>query len=416
MMHEVNSGGGLVGLAIHMAARDWWHERGLSFCAVVALASILAPLLILHGAHMGVVERLRARLMSDPAVLVLVPQGSKGAGFEPAFIEKIRHLPGMSYAMGRTRDVAAELQLTSETGRQLTVTLEATSPGDPMIETSGGNAPESTPGHLEITLSAPAARKLEVKAGDTLTTTLARRSSSGKLERIKLNLTVASVLPPMASGRDTGLADLNTLLALQDYRDNIPSTLLNSDGEYNAPPERRFESFRAYARTLDDVEKLQGWFISNDVPVNTRARDIANIRSIDRALGTVILLIAGAGCVGFIAFMASTSEASVRRKWKQMGMLRLTGFSRGSLVAYPLAQALLTGLVGSLLAFCIYGAVAYAIDFAFAAQTGGESICVITPGFMLLTLAGVEALAVLASIRAAWKAASVSPSEVIREI
>lgn len=415
MMRE-QSGGGLVRLAVHMAARDWWHERGLSFCAIVALASILAPLLILHGAHMGVIDQLRQKLMTDPAVLALVPQGSKGAGFEPAFIEQIRKLPGMRYAMGRTRDVSAELQLTSDTGRRLTVSLDATSPGDPVLADYGEKVPESVPGHLELTLSAPAARKLEVKTGDTLTTTLSRRSSSGKLERINLSFTVASVLPPMASGRDIGLADMNTLLAVQDYRDNIPSTLLNSDGEYGVPPERRFESFRAYARTLDDVEKLQGWFIANDVPVNTRARDIATIRKIDTAIGTVIMLIAGAGCFGFIAFMASTSEASVRRKWKQMGMLRLTGFSRQALLMYPLAQALLTGLVGSLLAFCLYWIVAYAIDFAFASQTGGEAVCVITPVFMLLTFVGVEALAVLASIRAAWKAASVSPSEVIREI
>lgn len=409
-------GGGLAGLAARLAARDWWHERGLSFCAIVALASILAPLLILHGAHMGVVERLRQNLMSDPAVLVLVPQGSKGAGFEPAFIGQISKLPGIRYAIGRTRDVAAELHLISETGKSLTVSLDATSPGDPMIDNFAEKSPESVPGKLEISLSTPAARKLEVKPGDMVTTTLSRRLQNGKLERIKLAFTVVSVLPPMASGRDIGLVDMNTLLAIQDFRDNIPSTLLNTDGENGVPPERRFESFRAYATTLDDVEKLQGWFIANEVPVKTRARDIASIRKIDSALNTVILLIAGAGCLGFIAFMASTSEASVRRKWKQMGMLRLTGFSKAALLMYPLAQALLTGLVGSLLAFCLYGVVAYAIDFAFAAQTGGEAICVISPIFMLLTFASVEALAVLASIRAAWKAASVSPSEVIREI
>ena len=32
-----------------MALRDYWHERALSLCAVRALATVLAPLLILFG-------------------------------------------------------------------------------------------------------------------------------------------------------------------------------------------------------------------------------------------------------------------------------------------------------------------------------------------------------------------------------
>ena len=32
-----------------MALRDYWHERALSLCAVLALATVLAPLLILFG-------------------------------------------------------------------------------------------------------------------------------------------------------------------------------------------------------------------------------------------------------------------------------------------------------------------------------------------------------------------------------
>ena len=37
-----------------MALRDYWHERALSLCAVLALATVLAPLLILFGVRNGV--------------------------------------------------------------------------------------------------------------------------------------------------------------------------------------------------------------------------------------------------------------------------------------------------------------------------------------------------------------------------
>ena len=40
-----------------MALRDYWHERALSLCAVLALATVLAPLLILFGVRNGVIAR-----------------------------------------------------------------------------------------------------------------------------------------------------------------------------------------------------------------------------------------------------------------------------------------------------------------------------------------------------------------------
>ena len=46
-----------------MALRDYWHERALSLCAVLALATVLAPLLILFGVRNGVISNLQERLL-----------------------------------------------------------------------------------------------------------------------------------------------------------------------------------------------------------------------------------------------------------------------------------------------------------------------------------------------------------------
>ena len=51
----------------HLSLRDYLHERLLSACAVLGLAAVLAPLLILFGVKFGVVETLTERLRSDPA-------------------------------------------------------------------------------------------------------------------------------------------------------------------------------------------------------------------------------------------------------------------------------------------------------------------------------------------------------------
>lgn len=405
----------LLCVAARLAWQDWLHEFGLSFCAVLALASILSPLLILHGVRMGVVERLRANLMRDPAVLVIVPQGSSVTGYDEGFLEKIRTLPGIRYVIGRTRDVAAEIEATSATGKRLTLFLDATSEGDPLLENFAAKLPNSSNGHLEIALSASAAKKLAVQPGDQIETVLARRQKNGRLVRLPLKFMVVSVLPPVAHANDIGLVDMETLVAIQNFRDGLQSELLASEGENNLLQERRFAAFRAYATGLDAVEDIEKWFLNQDIKVNTRSRDIAAIRKIDSTLGAVIMLIAVAGMTGFFAFIASSSEASVRRKWKQMGMLRLSGFSRISILAFPLAQTLITGVSGCLLAFGVYGLVAACIDFMFASETGGESICSLSTAFLLGAFLIVQIIALIASFRAAIHAAKISPASVIRE-
>ena len=401
-------------LAGIMAYKDWTHEFGLSICSVVALASILAPLLILHGVHSGIVERLRENLMRDPFVLVLIPQGSRGAGFNESQIAEYRALPGVNFAIGRVRDVAAEIQVVSSTGKRLTIPLDATADGDPVFGNFNLPTPRSAQGSLEIALSASAARKLAVDKGQIIKTVLSRKLANGKLQRLPLEFKVAQILPSFATGQDSGFVDMDTLLAIQDFRDGVASDLLATDGDRDYGKERYFESFRVYAKGLTEVEDLEKWFLAHDINVKTRARDIAAIRKIDSTLGTVITLIAAAGVAGFFSFMGSSAESAVRRKWKQIGMLKLTGYQNSQIVCFVLCGALLTGVLGTLAAFAIYGVVAYSIDLMFSAETGGESVCVLTMSFSILAFLAVQAITIMASGRAAVRAARISPATAIR--
>lgn len=402
-------------LSVRLAVADWLHEKSLSFCGVLALASMLAPLLVLEGVHNGVVQRLRESLMRDPAVLVLIPATGMGAGFSEDFLREMATAPGLRFGIGRVRGVASEAQMQGPTGRLQVLTLDATAAGDPLLSDNGGVQPKSSPGHLEIVLSASAAQHLDVKPGQIVTAKIARRLSTGKFRQIELPFVVRSVLPPLAGSNDMGFVDMSTLLAIQDFRDGITAPLLNAEGERDAPRERHYESFRAYASGLDDVPVLEEWFEAKGISVKTRGRDIAAIKKVDSSLASIIALIAGAGCAGFFAFMASTAKAAARRKWKQLGMLKLIGFSNGAVLVYPIVQAILTGVLGCLLAFAVYGGIAWTIDALFAEETGGEAICEISWIFMLAVFLAVQLLAVLASLGSACKAASISPSTVMRE-
>lgn len=401
--------------AVVLSLKDWAHERVLSLCGVLALASMLTPLLILHGVHTGVIERLRQHLLQDPAVLVLMPVGARGAGFSEDVLRGIAARPECLFCIGRTRDVAAELHVTANSGASMTLALEATSPGDPILTRHNTDVPQINAKICHMVLTHTAAKRLGVAPGATLRATLARRRENGRLERKEIFLTVSGVLPAAAMGSDMAFVPMPLLLAIQDFRDGLASTLLHVDGE--TPPEgtRYFESFRAYVRTIDDVAPLETWLNEQHIPVKTRSRDIANIKHMDETLAAIISIIAIASGVGFFAFMASTIHASVRRKWKMLGMLRLIGYSRWSMLVYPVTQALATGILGVCASLAMYNIVSWIIDLFFAAQTEGQSVCFIHVVDMLCIGAGIQLLVFVAALRVSLKASHIDPAAVIRE-
>lgn len=411
-------------LGIELALKDWAHELRLSICGVLALASIIAPLLILHGIHVGIIGELKNRLMQDPTVLVVIPAGSTASGYDKRFIDEVSALTDVQFCMARTRDIAAELQLKSSSGKRLVVTLEPTGRGDPVLKRAGLEPPadpaataaaaKKGKGHFEIVLSHTAAAKLGVRAGDLLQTRLLRRNTKGALEHVEFSLTVSGVLPLTSTGMDAAFASLPLLLAVQDYRDDIASPVLKTDGTHPAAQQRRYESFRAYAVSLEAVERLDAWFTSRGIPVRTKAKAIADLRKMDEAFGAVVGAISLAAGLGFAAFMFSSVYAGVERKEKTLGMLRLTGFPRTALLTMPMTQSLATGLLGTLLSFAAYAGIAWTIDAGFASATNGAEICRIPPLHFLFILIGVEALTAAAALWPAILASRVEPAAAIR--
>jgi putative ABC transport system permease protein len=51
---------------IRLSLYDYVHERLLTICAVMGLAAILAPLLVLFGVKSGIINTMVDRLVKDP--------------------------------------------------------------------------------------------------------------------------------------------------------------------------------------------------------------------------------------------------------------------------------------------------------------------------------------------------------------
>lgn len=405
-----------IGIALELACRDWLYERSLSLCAVLALASMLGPLLILHGIKNGVIGGMRERLLEDPAVLVITPAGSAPEGGYPAsLVTELGNLPGARFAVGRIRDIATDITLKSAEGQSASIATEPCAPGEPVLEHY--RMPEPRDGTIpEIILSTPAARQLKAQAGTTLTAALGRRTPEGQLESMTLTLHVAGVLPPEAAGRKMGFLPLSLMEDLQDYRDYIAVPRREYAGRPRAEGERRYASFRLYAQNLDALETLSRELAAQGIESRAAVREIAGIRALENAITRVILVISLAAGAGFSAFTISSVQGAVRRKAKMLAMLRLLGFSRLALLAYPLMQTFLTCLGGTALAGGIYLSASWGIDSIFAAQSQGMAMSHLSCMEYLAAAGLTLIIALAAAIWASMRAASLEPSSILREV
>jgi putative ABC transport system permease protein len=397
-----------------LAVRDFCHERLMSLCAVLSLASILAPLLVLAGVRYGVVSVLKERLQRDPAILTVLPEGS-GGGYALDWINALRDLPGVAFVIPRTRDIAAVIQLERPSDgatRRLATGMEPTAPGDPLLAKYHVPVPVGD----QVALSASAARKLGVATGDHIEGGLGRKLASGKLESVTLPLEVVAVLPLEAEGKDVVFVALPLLEDAERYRDGIAVPARGFAGD--PPPEvpRQYGGFRLYAKDLDSVASVRDALAGQGVEVVTRAREIEAVKGLDRSLTLIFGLIVISAGAGFVASSASSVLASVRRKDKYLAMIRLLGFSGAAIRAYPVVQSLLTAVLGTWLAGAVYAVIGQVIDMLFSQALYGEVVCRLPGGQLAAAFGIVVLLSLLSSIQASLRAARIDPSEVLREL
>lgn len=447
--------------AAFLAWKDYWHERLLSLCSVLSLAATLTPLLVLLGVHYGIITALTDKLLQDPRTLEVTPVGS--GKYAPSWFVELREHPGVAFVVPQTRSIAATITLRNGSGseaRQVNTSLIATAEGDPLLSRFGVQTPgfPSVPvasGGAEqgdengedaplagwaarlpgIVLSAATAQRLSVTAGQTVTGYL-ERSRAGRRESETISLMVEALLPPEAQDVDASFVPLPLLVALEEYRDGKTVPFFGWTGDIHADPatggtlpgspmpstipdpwQRVFSSFRLYATDMDQVEPLRQFFLSKHVEVYVRSAEIETVQSLDRAFTVVFALITGATVFGFAAATASSSLAGVKRKNRSLGIIRLMGFSRPSMVLFPLLQSLFTSIFGFLLALGLYSVVALSINSLFAASVpDGAPVCTLPVYYGLIVLAAVLGLSALSSSSAALQATAIEPSEVIRDV
>jgi len=228
---------------------------------------------------------------------------------------------------------------------------------------------------------------------------------------------IAAIAPPSAFGRDGVFVDLKTLLLVDGFTDGVlPASTMPAD--IADDPARIYAGFRAHARRLEDVTRIDHDLRRDGVEVETLAEQVESLLSLDRSLTLLFALLAGLGGFGYLISLGVGLYANVERKQRDLSLLRLIGLSRRDLVVFPLIQALIIAAAGAALASLMALSVAGIVNrlpLGGANAAGGRAICAIAPEHLVLALLVSLLGAALSAAFAGYRAARIEPAEGLRD-
>lgn len=198
---------------LRLAFADLRHEWILTTCMVLSLAAILAPLLLLMGLKNGTIETLRHRLVENPVFRELRPQQTNSLA--PAWFETIRARPDVAFVIPSILRGSSIVRLgKAKRGAFEGLDLVPTGAGDPLLADNG----TAIPGPAEIVLSAEAAARTNLVAGD-IAFVSASRIFQGERQKALAEMTVKAVLPPGADGLPRVYAPLSLSIDIESWRE-----------------------------------------------------------------------------------------------------------------------------------------------------------------------------------------------------
>lgn len=398
------------GLLWRMAFRDLIHDRKVALCIIFSLIAVIAPLLLLFGLKNGIVSQLRHQLLEDPRTREVRITGNGNYDF--SWLERLAERPEVGFSIPLTRSLNTQADLVRD-GQHFVAGAEVipTGAGDPLL--AGVAVPRQD---REVVLSASAARRLDLKPGETFRLMVSRKID-GQNQRAAFALTVSGILDDGRFARAGAFITLPLLVALEDYRDGYQVPLLQVSAGKPPRERTRFSRARVYARSLDDVSALARWLEAQHIEAVTQSAQIEAVRAIDRVLGVIFRVIAWISATGCIASLIGAFIANIDRKRKDMAVLRLLGFRRRAVTLFIVIQALcLTGVAFGA------GLVVYLLGSALFNRVLGASlpdrafVCHLEPLHFLAALLCVLVVALSVAAIGAIRALKIEPAESLREI
>jgi hypothetical protein len=252
-------------------------------------------------------------------------------------------------------------------------------------------APPVTSGHgltssTQIVLGAATLAELRKHVGDTVT------FSNGSTKPMTLTIAGTSTLTPITQGLEMGTG---ALVAPSDFPSALLNTQQNSIPGPNAvlirlSPSAKETTALASLREINrKIARVHGdTGTSGGLVAHLRPAEIVNYRS----MGTTPSILGGGLVIGAVAALGLTLLASVRRRRRELALLKSLGFVRHQLAWAVTWQAsvavgigLLAGIpIGVVLGRTLWFLFAHKIDAVAVASVPGLVIALIAIGALLL--------------------------------
>lgn len=194
-----------------------------------------------------------------------------------------------------------------------------------------------------------------------------------------------------------------------------PIEYLSEEGIF-ATTRRGWPNFRLVATDIDSVQGLVDHFHDLGMNVITKAERIRDVKELDKYTTQVFWLIAGVGLTGAVGALLASLFASVERKRRSLGVLRLLGLRRRSLVRLPFYQSCLIVSASVGLSIAAWWWVSQFIGrFTAGYLETGEHLATLPLDHLLFLWAGALVVAAFASFLAGIRVMRVDPSDAIRD-
>jgi ABC-type antimicrobial peptide transport system permease subunit len=196
----------------------------------------------------------------------------------------------------------------------------------------------------QVVLGTSTLSQLHKKVGDTVT------FSNGQTKSRTLTIVGTGTVPALSSGAELGqgamIATSNfptALLNLQDATIPGPNAILVRI-KSGVTPAAAYASLRIVEHQVNAIPQARG--LTGGIVKLLRPADIVNFRS----MGTIPDVLAGGLAVGAVMALGLTLVASVRRRRRDLAMLKALGFTQRQLAASIAWQSTVAALIG-----CVVG-------------------------------------------------------------
>lgn len=397
-------------VSLSLALKDLWHDRKVTFCLIVSLASVVAPLLLLFGLKFGIIATMEERFLQDPGKREIKIVGHYK--LDKAWFEQLQKRQEVSFWVANTRALNTQVDLLKNHKIFLRkVEIIPTKTGDPLVP---DNVRFPVDRH-EIIVSHTVALKLDLKVNDPLSMIIPR-IYQGKSEAGKFAATVIGILPESAFAREGVFADFELVKTVDDFKDQyaVPEFGINQ-GKVRAERDV-FASARIFAKSLSDVAILADFIRQGGVEIKTHAKDIETIQQTEKVLSFIVKVLAWVAIMGGSVSLAGFLIANVDRKRQHLAMLRLMGFTAFSIAMYPVMQSLLIATLGFMLAGIAYllGSNAFDQELGAYMQESGF-ICRLSNQQIVIAYLLTDLVVFAAAIIGGIRAIQIEPAETFRQ-